>query len=418
MGASANKDEAFSKFDKLVSPSAIRRAQLHYLRAFGVTTGGEAGRRPFGCSGCVVTAAAGSTHSLAVLADGQVYAWGRNTAGQLGNGTQSDHLVSLPCKVPLGKIIVSKVGAGSAHSVLVTEAGHLFSWGQGREGQLGYEVRSATKCQLSPRQVMGLNDEVAEDVCCGAEFTVVLTVSGRVLTFGCGKWGALGQGALGSSSRPMPIIGVQNRRFFRVAAGECHCLAIAEGGDVFEWGNQYHAHNNSADILRTPQQVVLPIKAVHVACGADHSVVLGLSAEGVSVYTWGCSNHGQLGYFYSNKDNTQREPRRVEGLQGVPDKLAAGRAYTAVLMKSGEIYGWGSNAASQFGAQPFLEVPTPVVVAAGTEQKVTSLAAGPEHLLLLLQADYSYSCQTFLEGLGPSEAAASFAFASFARPTD
>lgn len=419
MGANNSQDEAFSKFDKLVSPSTIRRAQLHYLRVFGNCPSGEAGRRPFGSSGCVITVAAGSAHSLAVLADGQVYSWGSNAAGQLGHGTQGSRVVTVPCKVPLVKTVVVRVAAGVAHSLVVTETGQLFSWGQGNEGQLGYEVRSATRCQLTPRQVMGLNDELADEVACGGEFSAVLTVSGRVLTFGCGKWGALGQGALGSSSRPMPIMGAEGRRFLHISAGLCHCLALTQEGDVFEWGNQYYALDNKLDIVRTAQQVALLMPAVSVACGGDHSVALCRQgyAENSAIYTWGCNHQGQLGYFYSDADNTHREPLRVEGVQGVPEQVAAGKAFTAVLMLSGEIYGWGSNSSSQFGSQPFLQAPTPVVVAPKTEQKAASLTAGPEHLLLLFQADYSYSCQTFLEGLGPSDAA-SFVYASFARPED
>lgn len=416
MGAS-NSEQTFSKFDKLVSPSAIRRAQLHYLRVFGTCPGGEVSRRPFGSSGCVITVAAGTAHSLAVLADGQVYSWGSNTVGQLGHGTQGSRIVTAPCKVPLVKTVVVRVAAGGAHSVAVTETGQLFSWGQGNEGQLGYEVRTSTHCQLTPRQVMGLNDELADEVACGGEFTAVLTVSGRVLTFGCGRWGALGQGALGSSSRPMPILGAEGKRFLHISAGRSHCLAITQEGGVFEWGTQYYALNNKQDIIRTAQNVALPVSAVSIACGDNHSVVLCCEdAESYLVFTWGCNDHGQLGYFYSDEDNTHRVPRRVEGILGVPVTVAAGKAYTAVLMLSGEIYGWGSNSAGQFGSQPFLEAPTPVVVAPSSEQKVASLAAGPDHLLLLFQADYSYSCQTFLEGLGPSEAATSFVYASFARP--
>lgn len=59
--------------------------------------------------------------------------------------------------------------------------------------------------QSLPREVAGMNDECAEEVACGKDFTAVLTESGHIVTFGCGKYGALGQNALGSSSRPMTI---------------------------------------------------------------------------------------------------------------------------------------------------------------------------------------------------------------------
>ncbi|EGB10233.1 hypothetical protein AURANDRAFT_5485, partial [Aureococcus anophagefferens] len=87
----------------------------------------------------VVAAAAGDQHSLALLTDGRVFAWGSNAFGQLGLGRASAQAVPLPERVGgagrRGKVV--KIAAGARHSGCVSEDGAVLLWGFGDEGQLG-----------------------------------------------------------------------------------------------------------------------------------------------------------------------------------------------------------------------------------------------------------------------------------------
>ena len=177
----------------------------------------------------------GPSHGLAVVAGGLVYAWGSNKFGQLGDGRLSPtsrSCIGIPEPVYFPKtfanVLISRISAGGSHSAAITEDGILLTWGLGTAGQLGYEgisypVRDGK--QLLPREVAGMNDERAEDVACGQDFTIVLTENGKVVTFGEGKEGALGQNAMGASSRPMTVKGVDSK-------GECRCPIFANSSGL------------------------------------------------------------------------------------------------------------------------------------------------------------------------------------------
>ena len=144
-GAKSQESDPYSRFRQLISPSTIRHSQLHHLAS--LSSSGE-NTSPFGEVGCVVNAAAGASHGLAVLAGGKVYAWGSNKYGQLGDGAvgaKRKTVVQVPEPVYFPKtfaqVVIVRVAAGEAHSAAVTEDGALLTWGLGTEGQLGYEGR-------------------------------------------------------------------------------------------------------------------------------------------------------------------------------------------------------------------------------------------------------------------------------------
>ena len=78
---------------------------------------------------------AGCGHTLALLSDGAIVAWGANGEGQLGNGTtaSSDSLVL----VKLGRTKVAAISASCDDSYALTRNGHVLAWGYDSEGQLG-----------------------------------------------------------------------------------------------------------------------------------------------------------------------------------------------------------------------------------------------------------------------------------------
>lgn len=411
-GNKSREGDPYANFRELISPSTIRHSQLYHIASVQNSTSSESPAGPFGDVGCVVSLSIGATHCLAVVAGGTVYAWGSNKYGQLGDGrvaqTQRSH-TAVPEAVYFPKtfanVVIERVAAGFGHSAAVTEDGMLLTWGLGSEGQLGYEgkvkiVREGK--QLLPREVAGMNDERAEDVVCGKDFTAVLTESGSIVTFGCGKDGALGQDAIGSSSRPMTLRGVDSQtyagvRFVKVRAGWAHCLALTDSGALYYWGNQYHARGRKEDVRKAPLRVdgLARVTVCDFACGYDHSAVLAraeFNASRCHVFTWGCNEKGQLGYMCA--DNTQYAPGEVPvSGEGVVD-IGAGRHYTALLRDSGELLCWGDNPKGPFSHSGALASPT--VVYSSAEEKVSALACGFDSVYLLREADYSYSVATLL----------------------
>jgi hypothetical protein len=96
--------------------------------------------------------AGGSYHTVALKSDGTVWAWGRNASGQLGNGTTTD--ISTPVEVvladqtPLGNIIA--IAAADDYTIALKSDGNIWAWGNNASGQLG---DGTTNNRLNPVKV-------------------------------------------------------------------------------------------------------------------------------------------------------------------------------------------------------------------------------------------------------------------------
>jgi E3 ubiquitin-protein ligase HERC4 len=91
--------------------------------------------------------ACGRFHTICVTAQSQVYAWGHNSAGQLGLGDRRDRHSPVVVDA-LWALPVVQLAAGDAHSAAVTTSGHMFIWGSNHFGQLGL-VRDSDNAQGS-----------------------------------------------------------------------------------------------------------------------------------------------------------------------------------------------------------------------------------------------------------------------------
>jgi hypothetical protein len=97
-------------------------------------------------------------------ADGKLFAWGRNSSGQLGLGKRAGKVVSTPRKVDcLADARVKMVALGSEHSIATTEEGEVLSWGAAGAGRLGHGHKtsilgfSITTSEYTPRLIKNLD---------------------------------------------------------------------------------------------------------------------------------------------------------------------------------------------------------------------------------------------------------------------
>jgi alpha-tubulin suppressor-like RCC1 family protein len=135
----------------------------------------------------------GLHHSLATARDGTLYTWGENNHGQLGLGPNGPDESTRPLPVvglPTG-LTVGQVAGGFSHSVALMSNGHVYAWGDNTSGQLGDETQVQ---RLTPVQVHGV-EHVAE-ISAGAVTNLALVVNGTVSAWGGNNVGQLGDGTL------------------------------------------------------------------------------------------------------------------------------------------------------------------------------------------------------------------------------
>src|SRR5215213_9990999 len=147
----------------------------------------------------VTDVAAGCDHSLALKDDGTVWAWCLGENGQLGDGTATKR--TSPVKVS-GLSGVAEVAAGSFHSLALKDDGTVWAWGYNNSGQLG---DGTTTMRTSPVQVSGLSS--VTDVA-GGGHSLAVKDDGTVWAWGPNSAGQLGDGTKTDHTTPVQVSGL------------------------------------------------------------------------------------------------------------------------------------------------------------------------------------------------------------------
>lgn len=167
----------------------------------------------------------------ATSATGMVYTWGSNGSGQLGDGTTTES--DVPTQTLTLSNVVSVVGGGDVyggHSLALLSDGSMQAWGDNGAGQLGNG--SAATGSLVPVAVRPLTGTAAITIAAGYDHDLALGANGTVWSWGSNSDGQLGTGASApSSSAPVQVPGIGG--VSAVAAGLRFSLALKGDGTVW-----------------------------------------------------------------------------------------------------------------------------------------------------------------------------------------
>lgn len=249
--------------------------------------------------------AVGRRHTCAVYS-GRVVCWGDNNEGQLGTGSQIDQLrpVTEVSGIPAAAV-TTQVAAGFEHSCALTSAGELYCWGSNLCGAMAMPTMFPR--QTSARRISFPGATVL-DVEISSGTTCALLSDGTVRCWGANYRGQLGDGmrshgrtcdvGLDMSFAPVTVIGVSSAVRFEHVAG-FHFCARTSSGDTYCWGRNTASHQLgvSDSVCGDPDGCATPVLNV-LASGA--SAVVGGSEHacilsGGAVSCWGSNDAGQLG---------------------------------------------------------------------------------------------------------------------------
>lgn len=202
----------------------------------------------------VVRIAAGDAHSVAVTSDGAVWTWGSNVGGQLGDGTTTDRL--LPVQVS-GLSGTAAVAAGRYHTLALNEDGTVSAWGADQFGQLGDagEVQAGLDTVLGPFQVGGLAG--VTKIGAGSTHSLAMKSDGTLWAWGDNTYGQLGDGQIRGGdwpgrSTPVKVSGPAG--VAAITGGYFVSLAVTGDGSVWMWGESGIRDGRLA-LISTPVQV-------------------------------------------------------------------------------------------------------------------------------------------------------------------
>jgi alpha-tubulin suppressor-like RCC1 family protein len=253
--------------------------------------------------------ATGWYHSLALLNDGTVWAWGYNASGQLGDGSTVDR--SAPVRVQ-GLSGIIAISAGTYHSAALRSDGTVWTWGNNYYGQLG--DGSDDDRALPVRAQL----PAATAIACGGAHTLAVA-GGAVYAWGWNSDGQLGDGT--RTNHLLPALVPNTSSASRVAAGYIHSLALI-GSSVRAWGDNalgQIGNNSTTDALSPVTSQISGVTAIEA--GGAHS--LARRSDG-ALWVWGNNAYGGLG---DGTTTNRMVPQMVPGVANVT-AFSGGYAHT------------------------------------------------------------------------------------------
>lgn len=302
----------------------------------------------------VSAVSSGIGFSLALLKTGQVYAWGVNNLGQLGDGNTTN--TTSPVKVQ-GLSHVKAISAGGFSSVALLDTGGVMAWGDDQVGQLGDGVIET----FSDVPVVVSNLSGVTAVSAGLAHNLALLRDATVMAWGFNRNGQLGDDNVGTNSTvPVPVKNLSGVN--AVSAGGQHSLALLGDGTVRAWGSNSNAQLGTGSI--NPPNRALPVavkrlKGVSaISAGGFHSLALLTTGD---VMAWGDDQAGELGNGIIPPFSVL--PVRVHHVSTVSavaasDTLDPSASYSVAMLAGHTVDDWGAT-------NPATELPRPVPGATG-----------------------------------------------------
>jgi alpha-tubulin suppressor-like RCC1 family protein len=286
----------------------------------------------------VTAVSSGVGFYLALLRNGQVYAWGNNYDGQLGDGSTANS--ATPVRVS-GLAGVRAVSAGGFFSLALLANGTVVAWGRNNAGQLGDGTLTDSTVPVPVGHLSGV-----AAISAGLSHSLALLANGTVMAWGDGENGELGNGQIDIlSDVPVPVKGLGS--VTAVAAGGSHSLALLRDGTVLSWGSNTSGQLGTGSLDPLMSDVPVAVRALGgvtaISAGGFDSVALLASGQ---VMSWGDDEVGELGDGAIEPDSAV--PVRARGLNTATAAVASQAEYIAAsfsvaLLPGGTITDWGQT---------------------------------------------------------------------------
>lgn len=325
--------------------------------------------------------AGGSEFAVALLDNGEVWTWGSNEKGQLGNGLTEN--TTYPVQVSLPEGVKAKyVAAGINIAYAVTTDGYVYAWGNNENGMIGNGTSDKDEVNRTPVRVQektstGVLVDLSNiaRIAVGENHVLALSNDGYVYAWGNNSNGQLGNGDTSSTNEKFHdndttdgIYAAQKvyrgesaatnddwyiQDVIDIAAGKSFSVALKADGTVWTWGLNTSYQLGIGDTMTrpVPTQVLAGASSTTekyiknitaVASGEGH--VLVATTDG-TMYSWGYNNWGQLG---NNTTTTATKPVKVSNITNVA-AISANYYNSMAMTSDGSVYTWGWNEYGQIG---------------------------------------------------------------------
>ncbi|MCP8614531.1 InlB B-repeat-containing protein, partial [Bifidobacterium asteroides] len=312
-------------------------------------------------------ASLGNAFTAAIGSDGNLYAWGLNSSGQLGDGTTTSRstptLVAKPQGAAQG-FAWKQASLGGAHAAAIGTDGQLYAWGGNGNGQLGDGTATSRTTPTLVAKPQGAPAGFAwKQASLGNGHSAAIGSDGQLYAWGGNYYGQLGDGTATSRSTPVmvgkPQGAPQGFAWKQASLGNAFTAAIGSDGNLYAWGlnSSGQLGDGTTTSRSTPAPAGKPQGAAkgfawqQASLGCNHAAAIGTDGQ---LYTWGSNSSGQLG---DGTTTSRSTPAPAGKPQGAPQGFAwqqasLGDGATAAIGTDGNLHTWGSNSSGQLGRSP------------------------------------------------------------------
>ncbi|MBT4639257.1 MAG: hypothetical protein HN929_04130, partial [Chloroflexi bacterium] len=316
----------------------------------------------------VLQLSVGKDHSCAVNDNGQVWCWGEGSNGKLGNESTSVQ------KTPVQVSNISsalQVAAGDEHTCAVIDNSYSSTvqcWGLATNGRLGNNQDSGTYTAPDGTNTQVTSISNAIQVGVGSDFSCALGSDRKVMCWGAGTEGRLGNGDTTEYKTPVYVSTSMISTAIQLSVGNDHaCALLADrtikcwgNGDTGKMGNGTSTTTNSSPVLVSDIST-----AIQVSVGISHACAL---LNDGTIKCWGVNSNGQLGN--GTTSASEATPVSVSGLGASAVHVSTGDTFTCATLNTGAIQCWGYGANDKLGdAASTASSTTPLTVTTITAAK-------------------------------------------------
>ena len=268
--------------------------------------------------------------SAALTVNGDLYCWGKNDCGQVGNG--STEYQYTPVKVL--EDVKDFYSNYNAISAAITTNGDLYCWGKNGYGQVG---NGATADQYTPVKVLENVEKFYFYYDTSVRTSAAITTNGDLYCWGYNGCGQVGNGATADQYTPVKVL--ENVKNFYGDGCDNTSVAITINGDLYCWGD-YRVNSSSTAPQLTPAKVLENVKNFYGDGCGNRSVAITINGD---LYCWGDNTFGQVG-----NGSTEYQHTPVKVLENVKD-FYFDSVNSVAITTNGDIYCWGYNLYGEVG---------------------------------------------------------------------
>ena len=313
-------------------------------------------------------------NSWALTETGELFMWGTNEFGEMGNGTE-DIDTRYPTKVDVDSsrddeeiIQFNLEGSGSrATASAITDDGSLYMWGFNLNGEVGNGTSGdSNNSVLTPYKVdvdSSRNDEVVIDAGVSYQTSWAITDDGSLFTWGQNKDGQTGTGSSnGVLTTPTEVdlsaLGIDGREIIEVGSDNANSYFLTSQGEMYVWGfnNSYALGDGTQTDKYTPQLVDLDNNSSTTEFIVDGKISAQIGYALTSdneLFMWGNDAAGIMGNGPGDESTyTNTTPARINVNNQEIVKVDMNNVSMLALTNNNDLYLWGNNQYGQLGFLP------------------------------------------------------------------